>query len=169
MHLRRAQHASTQPCVSRVRLRASAPLPPSLLHLEHHHHLNRQAQCCSCIIPGSITCISQLLPRVYCSSLLRFLGSNDLVVVVDGQLMSLERELDGVLGLEDLVEFFELWREMTVRKKARNQGTRFRKLTVLFRVSGRKKYHTTVWIAHQTMKTMYVFHPMLASATGHAN
>lgn len=110
---------------------------------------------CSCVTSGSIPCIAHLLPRVYCSSLLQFLGSNDSVVVVDGQLMSLERELDGILGLEDLVEFFELWRETTVRNKARRKhGTRFRKLTVLFRVSGRKKYHTTVWTAHHTMKTM---------------
>lgn len=51
-------------------------------------------------------------------------------------------------------------------KKIKRQGT---KLTVLFLVSGKKKYANTPWLNVHATKMMYVFHWIFLMAIGHAN
>jgi hypothetical protein len=60
-------------------------------------------------------------------------GDNSLVFV-EGKLVALYGELDGVLRLEDLIEFLELWRVSTKLIQVAKEM-----LTVRLRVSGKKK------------------------------
>jgi hypothetical protein len=75
------------------------------------------------------------------------------------------RELDGVLGLENLVELFKL-DGLSVFCFLIMRGI---KLTVLFLVSGKTKYAMQPWMEFQTMKMIYVFHSICLMAIGQAN
>ena len=99
------------------------------------------------------------------------LGIDNRAGLVDGDLLLLGGVLDGVGGLEDLVQLLELCFFIVVSwvLKTKKGGLVGEKLTVRPLVSGMKNQTTMTWMASQMVKMMYVFQSSFSMDTGQAN